>query len=45
MVSWTRKKQTFIALNTAEAEFIACCLASYEAIWIYKIIVGLFDQV
>ena len=32
-----------MALSTAEAEYIATCLACSEAVWIQKLLPGLFD--
>jgi hypothetical protein len=43
MISWKSRKQSSIALSTAEAEFIATCSASCEAIWLQKLLTGLFD--
>jgi hypothetical protein len=43
MISWQSKKQSDIALNTTEAEYIATCSASCEAIWLQKLLTGLFD--
>jgi hypothetical protein len=43
MISWQSRKQSSIALSTAEAEYIAVCYASYEAIWLRKLLTGLFD--
>ena len=43
MISWFNRKQSSIALNTVEAEYIAACLAYSEAIWIHKILESLFD--
>jgi hypothetical protein len=43
MISWQSRKQSSIALNTAEAEYIAACSASCEAIWLRKLLIGLFD--
>jgi hypothetical protein len=34
MISWKSRKQSSIALNTAEVEYIATCSASCEAIWL-----------
>jgi hypothetical protein len=34
MISWQSRKQSSIALSTAEAEYIAACSASCEAIWL-----------
>jgi len=33
-ISWCSKKQDCIALSTMEAEYVACCLATQEAIWL-----------
>jgi hypothetical protein len=43
MISWQSGKQSNIALSTAEAEYIATCSASCEAIWLRKLLIGLFD--
>ena len=43
MISWFSKKQSNVALSTAEAEYIAACSASCEAIWLWKLMPGLFD--
>jgi hypothetical protein len=45
MISWASRKPNSIALNTAKAEYIAPCDACREAVWICKLIFGLFDQV
>jgi hypothetical protein len=43
MISWQSRKQSSIALSTAEAEYIAACFASYEAIWLRKLLTSLSD--
>jgi hypothetical protein len=43
MISWQSRKQSSIALSTTEVEYIAVCSASCEAIWIQKLLIGLFD--
>jgi hypothetical protein len=43
MISWQSRKQSSISLSTAEAEYIAACSASCEAIWLRKLLTGLFD--
>jgi hypothetical protein len=43
MISWQSRKQSSIALSTAEAEYIVACFASCEAIWLRKLLAGLFD--
>ena len=43
MISWFSKKQSSISLSIAEAEYIAACSASCDAIWLRKLMSGLFD--
>eukprot|EP00253_Pinus_taeda_P027977 PITA_27977 len=43
-VSWYSKKQRSVALNSTEAEYMATIQAAREAIWMWKILAGLFDQ-
>jgi hypothetical protein len=43
MISWQSRKQSSIALNTVEAEYIVACSASWEAIWLRKLLTDLFD--
>ena len=43
MISWLSRKQSSISLSTAKAEYIAACITCCEAIWIQKLLVGLFD--
>jgi hypothetical protein len=45
MISWASRKQKFVALNIAEAEYIAACDACTEAVWLRKPVSRLFDQV
>eukprot|EP00253_Pinus_taeda_P006031 PITA_06031 len=42
-VSWYNMKQRLVALSSAEAEYMATSQAACEAIWMRKILVGLFD--
>jgi hypothetical protein len=44
-MSWASRKKTFVSLNTAEAEYITTCDACMEAMWLHKLVSGLFDQV
>jgi len=44
VISWYRRKQRLVALSLAEAEYMATSQATCEAIWMQKILVGLFDQ-
>jgi hypothetical protein len=43
MISWQSRKQSSIALSTAEEKYIAACSASYEAIWFRKLLTDLFE--
>ena len=43
MISWFSRKQSYVELSTAEAEYVAACLASYEAVWLRKLLSDLFD--
>ena len=38
VISWFSRKQSFVALSTPEAEYVAAYLASYEAIWLRKLL-------
>jgi hypothetical protein len=44
MVSWCSRKQSFVALSTTEAEYIALSVAVREAVWLRKILTDLFDH-
>jgi hypothetical protein len=44
MVSWCSRKQTYVALSTTEAEYIAICTTVREAVWLRKVLAGLFGQ-
>eukprot|EP00253_Pinus_taeda_P010237 PITA_10237 len=43
-ISWYSRKQRSVALSSAEAEYMAASLAACEAIWMRKILVGLFGS-
>jgi hypothetical protein len=43
MTSWKSRKQSNISLSTTEAEYIATCSASCEAIWLQRLLTCLFD--
>jgi hypothetical protein len=43
MTSWQSRKQSSIALNMAKEEYIATCSTSCKAIWLWKLLTGLFD--
>eukprot|EP00253_Pinus_taeda_P015693 PITA_15693 len=43
-ISWYSRKQRSVALSSVEAEYMAASQATCEAIWMWKILVGLFGQ-
>ena len=43
-VSWYNRKQRPVVLNLAEAEYMVASQVSCEAIWMRKILVGLFGS-
>jgi hypothetical protein len=43
MMSWASRKQKSDALSTAEEEYIATCDACTKAVWLCKLVSGLFD--
>jgi hypothetical protein len=44
VVSWYSRKQRSVALSSAEAEYMTASQAACEAIWMRKILVGLFGS-
>ena len=44
VISWMCRKQTSVALSTAEAEYIAASTASREAVWLQKLLADIFDS-
>jgi hypothetical protein len=44
MITWFNRKHTSVALSSTEAEYMAMSMASCEAIWLHKLLTGLFDQ-
>jgi hypothetical protein len=44
IISWFSRKQRFVALSFAEAEYMAASLAACEALWLRKLLLGLFRQ-
>ena len=43
MIYWFSRKKSYVALSTAEAEYVIDCSASCEAIWMRKLLSNLFD--
>ena len=44
MISWSSRKQGSIAQSIAEVEYIAASDASKEAVWLRKLVSGLFGD-
>ncbi|CAL2268742.1 unnamed protein product [Prunus armeniaca] len=44
VISWSSKKQSTVALSTAEAEYISATSAACEAVWIRRILVDLRQE-
>ena len=42
-ISWKSKRQTCVSTSTCEAEYIALCLATKEAIWLARLISDICD--
>ena len=42
-MSWFSKKQSYVALSIAEAEYVVACSASGEVVWLRKLLSNLFD--
>ena len=45
IVSWCSRKQKSVALSTAKVEHMAASTATREAVWIRKLLAGLFGQI
>ena len=43
MISWFSRNQSCVELSIVEVEYVAACSASYEAVWIRKLLYNLFD--
>jgi hypothetical protein len=43
MISWFNKKKTSVALSTTKEKYIVACSSSNEAVWLQKLLAGLFD--
>ena len=44
VVSWYSRKQRYVALSSAKEEYMVVIQATCEAIWMRKILVGLFGS-
>ena len=43
VISWFSRKKSCVALSTADAEYVAACSDSCEAVWLRKLLSDLFD--
>ena len=43
VISWFNRKQSCVALITAKAKYVAACSATYEVVWLRKLLSNLFD--
>ena len=43
VIYWFSRKQSCVALSTTEAEYVAACSASCEAVWLQKLLSNIFD--
>jgi hypothetical protein len=43
MISWARKNQKFVPLSTAKEKYIVACDACTKAMWLRKLVYGIFD--
>ena len=43
VISWFNRNQSCVALSTTKAEYVTVCSASFEAIWLKKLLSELFD--
>jgi hypothetical protein len=44
MISWFSRKKSSVALSTTEAEYIAMCSTSSEAVWLQKLLARSFGE-
>ena len=43
VISRFSRKQSYVAVSTAEAEYVTTCSASCEALWLWKLLSNIFD--
>ena len=43
VIAWHNRKQMSVTLSTTKVEYIVACSVSSEAVWIRKMLSGLFD--
>ena len=44
MISWFSRKQPVVALSSIEAEYVAASMGACEAVWLRKLLFGLFGK-
>jgi hypothetical protein len=44
IISWFRKKHTFVALSTIGSEYIATSVTNREEVWLQNLLAGLLDH-
>ena len=42
-MSWFSRKQSYVALSIAEAEYVAACSSSYKVVRLQKLLSDIFD--
>ena len=42
VISWFSRKQSYVALSTAEIEYVIACSSSCEEVWLRKLLSNLF---
>jgi hypothetical protein len=42
VISWLRREKSCVALSTTEDEYVATCATCREAVWLQKLLSGLF---
>jgi hypothetical protein len=45
LISWRSKLQTSVSLSSTEAEYMACCFATREAVWLRRLLQDLGIQI
>ena len=44
VISWFSRKQTSVALSSVEAQYITACMAARDAVWLRRLLAGLFGH-
>ena len=43
VISWFSRKQSYVALSTAKAQYVVACSTSSKSVWLRKLLSDLFD--